>query len=349
VHSPGARAHDGPECGPNTNLLRVGAQLEPERLRFERHVVSGLARTPKALSSMYFYDARGSELFRRFMELPEYYVTRVEHEILEQHGARIVAPLLGADCEVVDLGAGDGLKARILLQHFRAAQGAVRYLPVDVSEDALRTVLAVTHKQQPWLPAQGVVADYAGAIAWLGEHDPWRRRLVLLLGSNIGNLARGPARRFFRARRGALRPGDHVLVGFDLIKDVDLLQAAYDDSAGVTAEFNLNLLRRINRELGGDFRLGAFRHFAAFSPVRRAMESYLLSTAAQSVHIAGRSFAFEPWEPIRTEISCKYRVAEVSAFARDAGFVEVTHHCDERRFFVDALWRVPPDIRGPSQ
>jgi uncharacterized SAM-dependent methyltransferase len=172
---------------------------------------------------------------------------------------------------------------------------------------------------------------------------------VLLLGSNIGNFARGPARRFFRALRGALRPGDHVLVGFDLIKDVELLQAAYDDSAGVTAEFNLNLLRRINRELDGDFRIGAFRHFAAFSPARGAMESHLLSTTAQSIHVAGRRFELEPWEAIRTEISCKYRISEVSAFARDAGFVEVAHYLDERGFFVDALFGVAPDVAGPSQ
>jgi len=347
MQTPGAHARDGSEG--ESNIVRVDPQAEPERIRFERDVCRGLGRTPKALSSMYFYDARGSELFRRIMELPEYYVTGVEREIVEQHGARIVAPLLDADCEVIDLGAGDGLKARILLQHFRTASGAVRYLPVDVSVDSLRTVLAVTHKQQPWLPSQGIVADYAGAIRWLGEHDPWRRRLVLLLGSNIGNLARAPARRFFRSLRRALRPGDHVLVGFDLVKDVDVLQAAYDDSAGVTAEFNLNLLRRINRELDGDFRLDRFRHFAAFSPLHGAMESYLVSTTEQSVRVAGQRFHFEPWEAIRTEMSCKYRIAEVSAFASDAGFVEVEHYFDERRFFVDALFAVPPDAAGSRQ
>jgi dimethylhistidine N-methyltransferase len=250
---------------------------------------------------------------------------------------------------VIDLGAGDGLKTRILLEHFHARPDAVRYLPIDVSEHALHSVLAGCRREQPWLAAQGVIADYAEGIEWLSRRDPSRRRLVLVLGSNVGNLTHGGTQRFFRSLRAALRPGDHLLVGFDLVKDAQVLQLAYDDPAGVTAEFNLNLLRRINRELDGDFDPRAFQHHAAFAPTRRAMESYLISTRAQTVHVAGRSFEFEAWEPIRTEISCKYRPSDVSAFARDAGFAEVGHYLDERRFFVDALWSVEPDAATPRQ
>jgi dimethylhistidine N-methyltransferase len=276
-------------------------------------------------------------------------VTRVEHEILERHAGQIAAPLLAEPCDVIDLGAGDGLKSRILLEHFRPAASDVRYLPIDISEHALQTVLTACKREQPWLTAQGVVGDYAQGIAWLAGRDPGRRRLVLVLGSNIGNLTRSAALGFFRSLRAALRPGDQVLVGFDLVKDPGVLQRAYDDPTGVTAEFNLNLLRRINRELDGDFDLKSFRHHALFAPLRRAMESYLISTRNQVVNVAGRRFTFAAWEPLRTEISCKYRLSDVSAFARSAGLRELGRFFDERRFFVDALLCVEPAHSAPSQ
>jgi dimethylhistidine N-methyltransferase len=329
--------------GSDLDIVRLSATLEPDRARFERDVLAGLARPLKTLSSMYLYDDRGSELFRRIMDLPEYYVTRVEREILERHAPSIAAPLRDGPLDVIDLGAGDGLKTRILLEQFRALGRHVRYLPIDVSEHALRTVLAATRAEQPWLGASGILAEYDQGIRWLSQRDPSRRRLVLLLGSNIGNLAAGEARRFFRRLRRSLRPGDHALIGFDLQKDVDVLQRAYDDSAGVTAEFNLNLLRRINRELAGDFELSGFRHYATYSPARAAMESYLLSQHEQRVRVAGQVFAFEAFEPIRTEISCKYRPTAVRGFARDAGFEEAGLYFDERRYFVDALWSVGAD------
>lgn len=341
------RQREGGQLGPSerVDLVYVTTSAESELERFEREVHRGLGLDPKMLSSMYFYDDHGSELFRRIMQLPEYYLTRTEMEILERNGRAIVAPVLGADCDIVDLGAGDALKTRILLDHFRAAGADVRYAPVDVSEYALRTALKSCREHLPWLSARGVVAEYAQGIAWLAEHDPARRRFVLALGSNIGNLQAAAARQFFQSLQAALRPGDYVLVGFDLVKDVQLLQRAYDDSAGVTEQFNLGLLRRINRELGGDFDLKAFRHFATYSPKLRAMESYLLSLRKQSVQLAGKCYQFEAWEPIQTEISCKYRPSDVSAFAREAGFAEVQHFFDERRWFLDALWQVP-DVDG---
>jgi L-histidine Nalpha-methyltransferase len=349
MHTPhaGAPRPDHADC----DIVRVGAQLEPEQQRFERDILKGLGRAPKAVPSLHLYDARGSRLFQRIMELPEYYVTRVEHEILERHGAELVASLLRSErpVDVIDLGAGDGLKSRVLLGHLEPRASAVRYLPIDISEHALLSVLTGCKHEQPWLATQGVVADYAEGISWLSQRDPARRRLVLVLGSNVGNLAHGASLRFFRTLRRALREGDQVLVGFALVKDPSVLQRAYDDAAGVTAEFNTNLLRRINRELGGDFDLKAFRHYATFAPIRRAMESYLISTRAQRVQVAGHGFEFQAWEPMRTEISCKYRISDVSAFARDAGFCELGHYIDERRYFVDALWSVKPDAATPQQ
>ena len=221
------------------------------------------------------------------------------------------------------------------------ALGPTCAIAPSTSRSALfSTVLDTCAVEMPWLDAEGVVAEYADGIRWLGQRDSSRQKLVLLLGSNIGNLDDVAAQAFFSSLRQALRDGDHVLVGFDLLKDPKRLCRAYDDSAGVTAEFNLNLLRRINRELAANFEVSSFRHYATFSPARRAMESYLVSTRRQSVEISGKPFDFAAWEPVHTEISRKYREAEVTAFAKAAGFVEVGHFFDERRFFVDALWRV---------
>lgn len=332
----------------DSGLVQLAAPPESERSRFERAVHEGLSRVPKSLSSMYFYDERGSELFRRIMELPEYYLTRAEREILSSHGSRIVAPFCDSHCDVVDLGAGDGVKTRILIEHLRRAGADVRYVPVDVSKAALETAIEACNRELPWLAVEGVVAEYSDGLRWLAARDVLRQRLVLLLGSNIGNFDDRSARGFFSMLKHTLRAGDHLLVGFDLVKDVDQLQPAYDDSAGVTRQFNLNLLARINRELGADFDLGAFRHFATFSPSHSAMESYLLSRRPQRVRIGARRYEFEAWEAIHTEISRKYRLADVAAFAREAGFVEVGLFLDEQRFFVDVLWRVPEGEPGAA-
>lgn len=307
---------------------------------FAKDVHAGLRSSPKALPSMYFYDAVGSDLFRKIMEIPEYYLTRSERQILERHGSLLAAPFADAPVDVVDLGAGDGVKTRVLFESLRR-RALVRYFPVDVSVAALEELLEGLGRELPALHAEGIAAEYANAIQWLAERAPDRRRFVLFLGSNVGNLNDGARKRFFGALRAALRPGDHVLVGFDLLKDPETLRRAYDDSAGVTAEFNLNLLRRINRELGADFRTSAFRHYAAFSPQRSTMESHLLSLRKQTVRVQGVNYEFDRWEPLHTEISCKYRESDSGDFARDAGFVEVGRYFDEQRWFMDALWRVP--------
>jgi uncharacterized SAM-dependent methyltransferase len=191
----------------------------------------------------------------------------------------------------------------------------------------------------PRLRVAPVEAEYFDGLRALDRRSAGAL-LVLFLGSNIGNLERREAVEFLRLLRGTLRPGDHVLVGFDLLKDVSILRAAYDDEEGVTAAFNLNLLARVNRELGGDFDLAAFEHVATFDSERPAMESWLRSRRRQVVRVAGRSFRFEAGECIHTEISCKYREEEVSAFAAAAGFEEVGRYRDRRRWFADALWRV---------
>jgi L-histidine N-alpha-methyltransferase len=323
---------------PIVRLWRPGQ----ERERFMHAVHEGLSKSPKQLPSMYFYDDRGSELFARITRLPEYYPTRIERAILMKHGPQLSAALPRGLWDVVDLGAGDSDKARLLLAGLHGHGKRVRYLPVDVSERALVSALSSCRQQLPWLSAEGIVAEYRHALRWVAELHPARKRLVLFLGSNIGNMSRVEAATFLRDLRAALRPGDHVLVGFDLVKDPALLRAAYDDSAGVTAEFNLNLLARMNRELGADFVISAFEHVATYCPSERTMKSYLVTRTEQVVNVDGARYVIEPWEAIETERSHKYREHDVSMLARDAGFATAGMFGDERRFFVDALLRVEP-------
>ena len=307
--------------------------------RFLRDVIAGLGREPKAIPSRWLYDARGSEIFQEIMSLGAYYPTRVEHEILERHAAEITARLAGGPCTVVDLGAGDGTKTRLLLAPILERSPRAVYAPIDISSAALENVSARMASAFPRLRVSPIEAEYFDGLRALVRRDAGGL-LVLFLGSNIGNLERAEAIDFLRLLRRSLRCGDHVLVGFDLLKDVSVLQAAYDDHGGVTAAFNLNLLARINRELDGDFEVRHFEHVATFDHARPAMESWLRSRRRHLVRVAGRRFRLEAGECVHTEISCKYREEDITAFAAAAGFEEVGRYLDRRRWFADALWRV---------
>jgi dimethylhistidine N-methyltransferase len=310
-----------------------------DRDRFRSDVLAGLSARPRHLSSLWFYDDEGSRLFQRIMELPEYYLTRCEREILEREAGRIAEPLAGRPCTVVDLGAGDGVKTRLLLRRLHGSPG-LAYAPVDVSAAALEQVVADTGREWPGVTVLPVAAEYAEALRRLRAREPGRTLLALLLGSNIGNLESAGALGLLREIRRALRPGDWALVGFDLVKDPEVLRRAYDDAQGVTAAFNLNLLSRMNRELGADLDLSAFAHRATFDPVRPAMESWLVSLRRQRIRVAGRTFSLRQGEPIHTEISCKYREADIRALAARAGFEERGLFLDSRGWFADALWQV---------
>jgi L-histidine N-alpha-methyltransferase len=318
-------------------------KLAPRRAAdgaFLRDVLAGLTRTPRRLSSRWFYDAHGSRIFQWITQLPEYYPTRVEREILERHGAAIAAPLAGRPCTVVDLGAGDGHKTCVLLERLREQGAEPCYAPIDVSREALEEARARATERLSGLAVSPVCAEYAAGLRRLDALGTPGPRLVLFLGSSIGNLEHPEATRFLQGLRRLLRPGDHALVGFDLVKPLRVLRRAYDDPHGVTRAFNLNLLSRMNRELGADFDLSAFRHRATWDPDRPAMESWLESTRAQVVHLAGRALAFARGERIHTEIACKYTRERVAAFRRDARFAEVAAFEDARGWFTDVLWRV---------
>jgi L-histidine Nalpha-methyltransferase len=301
-------------------------------------VVAGLGRRQRALPSWLFYDDRGSRLFQWITNLPGYYLTRVERRILETHGEAIVAPLGLGPCTVVDLGAGDGHKTRLLLELILRRGARVTYAPVDLSRAALEEAAERVRAELPEVALRPVAATYVEAITRLTPRIAPGPKLVLFLGSSIGNLEHAAARRLLRDLRSTLRPGDHLLVGFDLVKPPGPLRRAYDDPQGVTAAFNLNLLARLNRELGASFDLSAFRHVATWDPIRPAMESWLESRHAQTVRMGPYAFTFGAGERIHTEISCKYTEAQITRFATACGFAEVGRFADPARWFVDVLW-----------
>ena len=303
------------------------------------HVATGLRRVPKALSSMYFYDDAGSRLFQQIMELPEYYPTRAEFAIFRAHGSAIAAALSppGGAFELVELGAGDGAKTKLLLRELLRTGPAFTYAPVDISAGAMTGLVAALARELPVLRVAPVVADYATALAQLPTRPGGKA--VLFLGSNIGNF--GPAERldFLRQLAAPLAPADRLLIGFDLQKDPRRIRAAYDDAQGTTAAFNLNLLTRLNRELGADFDLAHWQHYTDYSPLNGAVRSYLVSTRAQRVRIEalGETFDFAPWEVIHTENSYKFTLPQIEELAAEAGLRVVTHFTDAAADFADVV------------
>ncbi len=318
-----------------------GQSSAADRDEFALDVLSGLSEHPKRLSSRWFYDAEGSRLFQRIMSVPAYYLTGCEREVLETHGAELAARFAGRPVDLVDLGAGDGAKTAILLEHLRRAGADLRYVPVDISVDAMEGLVPAMEARYPGLVVEGVVAEYTQALTWLKRQDS-RPRLALFLGSNIGNFDKPRARAMLHRLWSSLAEGDQVFIGFDLKKDIEVLLAAYNDPEGVTRAFNLNLLSRINRELGGGFELPKWRHFGTYNVFTGAMESYLVSLEPQSVQIEAlrHSFRFDAWEPVHTEYSYKYLPRDIRSLAESTGFVIEALYTDRRGWFCDALWRV---------
>jgi L-histidine N-alpha-methyltransferase len=288
-------------------------------------VVSGLTDTPKHLRPVWFYDARGSELFEQITRLPEYYPTRAEREILAGRAAEI-ARLTAAET-LVELGSGSSEKTRLLLDALRAGGTLRRYVPVDVSETALVGAARSLREEYPELAVHGVIADFG---AHLGELPTGGRRLVAFLGSTIGNLTPAERSTFLADLRATLAPGDALLLGTDLVKEPAVLVAAYDDAAGVTAEFNRNVLRVLNRELDADFHPEEFDHVARWDTDHEWIEMWLRSRRAQTVKLPGVDLAvrFTEGELLRTEISAKFRRDGVRAELAAAGFDLITWWTD---------------------
>lgn len=314
---------------------------ETARAEFAEHVLVGLSEHPKHLSSRFIYDGQGSDLFEQITELGEYYPTRCEFEVLRAHADAILGNLGDQPFNLIDLGAGDGRKTAVLLERALELGLDVHYAPIDISEGAMAGLVQTMGERLPTLPIAGIVSEYGDGVRWIGQ-QAHRQNLVLFLGSNIGNFDRSGSRAFLRRLWSALNPGDRVLVGFDLKKDIEVLLAAYNDKEGVTARFNKNLLARINRELDGDFDLSRFRHFSTYNVFSGAMESYLVSLDRQTVRLEGlqAEFEFAPWEPVHTEYSYKYLDSDIDRMCADGGFVDEGRFYDGNHWFCDALWRV---------
>lgn len=288
---------------------------------FAGDVRAGLTSRPKVLHPKYFYDELGSRLFEAITALPEYYPTRAEAEILRAHAGEIAAAL-GGPVRLVELGSGDGQKTRLLIEDLLARQGSLEYLPVDISESAIEASARVLLANYPDLRVTAYAGEYQQALRALREELVSGRTLVLFLGSTLGNLDPEDRPPLLRGVRALLSPGEAFLLGVDLKKSEDLLIPAYDDPLGVTAAFNLNLLGRINRELGGEFDLSSFRHRAIYNRELGRIEMHLESRRAQTVPVRGLGIEvpFEAGETIHTESSHKFDLAQIAALAAETGF-----------------------------
>ena len=329
---------------PKTDDLYIDLTSTHQRLdgsqELGHDVLVGLSSNPKRLPSRLIYDDRGSVLFQQIMGLPEYYPTRCEEQILRRYAREILESLDGRPFNIVDLGAGDGKKTLILVEEALRLKLDFRFVPIDISEGAIKGLVTKVAELHPDVGVRGIVAEYTAGVRWLASRDDGRSNLVLFLGSNIGNFDRANARGFLSRLWAAMHVNDRLLIGFDLKKDIDRLIAAYNDAAGITAEFNLNLLDRINRELGGDFDRGRWRHFGTYNVFSGAMESYLVSMEHQTVHVhqLERLFTFEAWEPIHTEYSYKYLTTDMDSLAADSGFRVESRFLDDQGWFSDDVW-----------
>ncbi|MDZ7359877.1 MAG: L-histidine N(alpha)-methyltransferase [candidate division KSB1 bacterium] len=318
--------------------LDARLQIEVETITeaapsFAKDVLAGLSAKPKTLPPMYFYDAAGSKLFEKICALPEYYLTRTERAILERHAPEIVARANG-EMALVELGSGSSTKTRLLIEALIARQNTLHYFPIDISP----TILAHSAKQllhhYPELLVTAYVADYnTGFRRIAAEH--FTQKLVVFLGSSLGNFEPQQANRLLRNIRRQLNEDDFFLLGTDLQKAPRLLHAAYNDAQGVTAAFNLNVLRRINRELAGQFNLDLFEHAAFYHAAQSRVEMHLRSTVEQEVYIGrlDRSFHFAKGETIHTENSHKYNLEQIKKICAHTGFRLVQRWQDNRGYF----------------
>jgi L-histidine Nalpha-methyltransferase len=306
-----------------------------------RTVRTGLGSRRKTLPPWLFYDQAGSELFEQITELPEYYLTRTERAILERHAGEMVALAAGDDLlRFTELGAGSAEKTRVLMKAALAQQNELVFEAVDVSATALLVAQARIEREIPGVRASLLEMDYTNGFE-LDACEAGERRLVLYIGSSIGNFEPEEAARILRKVRKQLHPGDGLLLGVDLVKDESTLTAAYDDAAGVTAAFNKNMLVRMNRELGADFDLRRFNHRAVWNESMSRMEMHLESCAGQCVRFAALDWEieFSAGETIHTENSYKYRPGDAEEMFGEAGFASAATWTDERGWFEVCLGR----------
>ncbi len=323
------------------NAQIENAQTESEN-NFAQDVLEGLSASQKYLPSKYFYDAEGSRLFQKIMELPEYYLTNAETDIFERQADSILDQFSasGTPFHLIEFGAGDASKTSILIRHFLERHTPFDYNPVDISQSAVDELAADMQTTFKSLVVHPIVGDYMDSLDQLAQWDKFPR-IVLFLGSTIGNFTDHDAIEFCQEIRQHLTTQDRLFIGFDLKKDPDLIKRAYDDAQGITADFNFNLLKRINRELNADFDLQNFDHQPSYNPKTGLAESYLVSNQSQIVSIQAldQTFEFASGETIHTEVSMKYDQEKINLIAQQSGFAIIKQWYDSKHLFTNSLWQ----------
>ena len=306
-------------------------------------VAKGLSGTPKSLPSWLFYDETGDRIFQHIMRTPEYYPTRCEYDIIEQHKGQLMEHFKGersAPFRLIELGAGDGLKTELLLEHLLGHGVDFTYVPVDISANALTDLASRLSSQWPELQITPLNRTYDEALVSLRDAD--EKKIILFMGANIGNFTIADAAQFLKRLALPLSGEDMLLIGFDLKKNPRIIQEAYDDSHGLTASFNLNLLARLNRELEAEFNPDYFSHYPYYDPVTGTVKSFIVSMKKQTVYIEAldMSISFDLWEPVHTEVSQKYDLPMIEKLMAISGLQIADMYFDSDNYFCDVLVKV---------
>lgn len=304
---------------------------------FEEEILEGLTARNKYLSSKYFYDSKGDELFQQIMKLDEYYLTRKEYEIFTTHKEAILQSISNGEAfRIIELGAGDGSKTKILLKYFLDQEIDFTYTPVDISGNVLEILESNMKTEMPDLKIETYQGDYFDALVEISTSP--EKDVVFFLGSTLGNFTEEEAIGFMSKLRSFLKEDDLLLLGVDLKKDPSIILNAYNDSQGVTKEFNLNLLDRINNELDANFDRNQFQHYPYYNPHTGECRSYLISKIEQEVMIAGKKIHLRAWEAIFMEVSKKYDQLQLDELAEKSGFYSLKSFHDAEKWFADLLW-----------
>jgi L-histidine Nalpha-methyltransferase len=310
---------------------------------FATDTYAGLSSNPKYLSSKYFYDGNGSEIFQDIMQMPEYYLTGCELEIFTNSKQQILDSFQFQknNFELIELGAGDGTKTKVLLSHFLEQKTDFKYSPIDISDESIINLVNELKEELPNLKVKGLIGDYFELIKGIQPNE-YSRKVFLFLGSNIGNYNEQLSIQFLKDLKSVCNQNDYLFIGFDLKKDNEIILNAYNDPHGHTAAFNLNLLKRINRELDANFNLHEFNHQEVYNPESGTAISYLISKSDQTIEIPvlNKAFKFKLGEKIFMEMSQKYDTDMIKQLASRCGFEVVRNFFDDRQFFVNSLWKL---------
>ncbi len=317
----------------------IGKNKSSKTNQFYEDVINGLSSNPKRLNSKYFYDANGDKLFQDLMNCEEYYPTRCELEIFSEKAGEICKAIIGAGdaFDLIELGAGDATKSAYLLKYLLDEHADFTYLPIDISSNVISYLHITLPVTLPGLQINGLNGEYFEMLEKAASISN-KRKVVMFLGSNIGNMTVNEAESFCMELRKYLSAGDMLLVGFDLKKNPKTVLAAYDDKGGITKQFNINLLDRINRELGGDFNTEKFDHYPMYDPETGACKSYLVSLCEQQVNVSEETFSFLKDELIYMEISQKFTVEQTDQMAIKNSFKPVNRFFDKKKWFIDVVW-----------